>query len=54
MRKIGIKKTKWNIFLLFVIGLLIGVVMGLRQPVSETPKSAQSSVVQPVPAEVTK
>lgn len=34
-KKIGIKKTKMNIFWLFLIGLIIGVVIGLRQSVSE-------------------
>lgn len=33
--KFGIRKTKMNIFWLFLIGLLIGVVLGLRQPASE-------------------
>lgn len=32
MRKIGIKKTWGNIFLLLGIGFLIGIVFGLRQP----------------------
>ncbi len=31
MKKICIRKTKWNIFWLFVAGFLFGVVMGLRQ-----------------------
>ncbi len=35
MRRIGIRKTKWNIFILFIIGLVIGLVIGLRQPVPE-------------------
>lgn len=34
-KKIGIKKTKMNIFWLFLIGLIIGVVIGLRQSVSD-------------------
>lgn len=34
-KKIGIKKTKMNIFWLFLIGLIVGVVIGLRQSVSE-------------------
>ena len=32
-RKFGIKRTKMNIFWLFLIGLLIGIVFGLRQPI---------------------
>ena len=32
MKKFGIKKTKMNIFWLLVLGLIIGVVLGLRQP----------------------
>lgn len=33
MKKFGIRKTKTNIVLLFLIGVLIGVIIGLRQPV---------------------
>jgi len=36
MKKFGIKKTKMNIFWLLVVGLAIGVVLGLRQPVPQT------------------
>ncbi len=32
MKKIGIKKTWGNIIMLFVIGMVIGAVIGLRQP----------------------
>lgn len=32
--KFGIRKTKTNIFWLFAAGLLIGLIFGLRQPVS--------------------
>ena len=32
MKKICIKKTWGNIFLLFVIGMMVGIVAGLRQP----------------------
>lgn len=35
MRRIGIKKTWGNIFILFIVGMIIGIVIGLRQPVSE-------------------
>ncbi len=52
MRRIGIKKTKWNIFLLFVIGLIIGVALGLRQPVSNDAVVVSETVVQPVAQEV--
>lgn len=31
-QKFGIRKTKMNIFWLLVVGLVIGVVVGLRQP----------------------
>lgn len=48
MRKIGIKKTWGNIIILFVIGLLVGVVIGLRQPTSEP--TAELAVVQEMPA----
>ena len=47
MRRIGIKKTKWNIFILFIIGLVIGAVIGLRQPVSEP--TAELIMVQEMP-----
>lgn len=33
MKKFGIRKTKTNIVLLFLIGVLVGVIIGLRQPV---------------------
>ena len=36
MKKIGIKKTKMNIFWLLVVGLAIGVILGLRQPMPQT------------------
>ena len=41
-QKFGIKKTKMNIFWLFVLGLLIGVVFGLRNqgPMPEVPETA--------------
>lgn len=35
MKKFCIKKTKGNIILLFVVGILIGIVIGLRQPTPE-------------------
>lgn len=38
---IGIRKTKMNIFLLFVAGMVVGVVLGLRQPVKETTTETQ-------------
>lgn len=40
MKKIGIKKTWGNIIMLFVIGMVIGVVIALRQPM---PVKKQSS-----------
>ena len=45
-QKFGIKKTKMNIFLLFLAGLLIGVIIALRQPM---PKQQR---IQIVPAQV--
>lgn len=42
MKKIGIRRTWGNIILLFVIGMGIGVVIGLRQPTGEViPPTAQ-------------
>lgn len=35
MKKFGIKKTWGNIILLFIIGVVIGAVIGLRQPMSQ-------------------
>ena len=43
MKKFGIRKTKMNIFWLLVLGLIIGVVLGLRQPMP----SPQVSVATP-------
>ena len=43
MKKFGIKRTKMNIFWLLMAGLLIGVVLGLRQPMP----SPQVSVATP-------
>lgn len=40
--KIGIRKTKSNIFWLFLAGLLFGVILGLRQP-ADSQKSISSS-----------
>lgn len=42
-QKFGIRKTKMNIFWLFLIGLLIGLVIGLRQPMP-TADAAPSAV----------
>ena len=43
-KKFGIRKTKMNIFWLFVFGMLFGAVLGLRQP---TPNQvATTSVVE--------
>lgn len=43
MKKIGIKKTWGNIVLLFVIGMIVGIVIGLRQPMpSKTPSVVQT------------
>lgn len=42
--KLGIRKTKANIFWLFVMGLLIGLIMGLRQPIADKiPESGQAT-----------
>ena len=41
-KKFGIRKTKMNIFWLFLFGLLIGVVCALRQP---APTRAQTEQV---------
>lgn len=45
MKKFCIKKTKGNIILLFVIGMLIGIILGLRQPIPEA-----DSMSEPVQA----
>ena len=47
-QKFGIRKTKMNIFWLLVVGLLIGLVLGLRQPMNTQPVNGQSSVTQGV------
>lgn len=46
--KIAIKKTKMNIFWLLVLGLLIGLVFGLRRPMPavEQAKSVTQEVVK--------
>ena len=46
-QKFGIKKTKMNIFWLFVFGLLIGVVFGLRhsKPVTTVEQIAEVETV---------
>ena len=47
-QKFGIRKTKMNIFWLLVVGLLIGLVLGLRQPMNTQTVNNQSSVTQEV------
>lgn len=43
MKKMGIKKTWGNIIMLFVIGMVIGIVIGLRQPMpAKSPDSNQN------------
>lgn len=44
MKKIGIKKTWGNIIMLFVIGMVIGIVIGLRQPMPSKALSAAQAV----------
>lgn len=51
MKKIGIRKTKMNIFWLLVIGLIIGVVVGLRQPM---PAQTAPQTTQPINMEAKK
>ena len=46
-QKFGIRKTKMNIFWLLVVGLLIGLVLGLRQPAPNA-ASSQLSLIQEV------
>lgn len=49
MKKFCVKKTKGNIILLFVVGMLIGVVIGLRQPAPEvkpTPTASDTALTQ--------
>ena len=47
-QKFGIRKTKMNIFWLFVVGLLIGLVFGLRQPTNANTVNQQRTVTQGV------
>ena len=47
-KKFGIRKTKMNIFWLLVIGILIGLVLGLRQPMPNQEVSGQVSFVKEV------
>ena len=44
--KFGIRKTKMNIFWLFLAGLLVGVIIGLRQPMpsENIPETQQKPV----------
>lgn len=44
MKKFGIKKTWGNIILLFCIGMIIGAVVALRQPVPQPEVNAASPV----------
>ena len=46
-QKFGIRKTKMNIFWLFIAGLLIGVIIALRQPM---PTQQQQRLVIRQPA----
>ena len=49
MKKWGIKKTKGNIIILFLIGMLIGIVLGLRAPLPQkTEHTDPQNIVQPV------
>ena len=48
MKQWGIRKTKMNIFWLLVVGLLIGLVLGLRQPVNNSAAHQQQTVTQGV------
>ena len=48
MKQWGIRKTKMNIFWLLVVGLLIGLVLGLRQPVNNSAVNQQQTVTQGV------
>ena len=43
-KKFGIRKTKMNIFWLFVLGLLIGVIGALRQPMPAQQQTEQVAV----------
>ena len=43
-KKFGIRKTKMNIFLLFVFGLLFGVFCALRQPAPTQQQTEQVAV----------
>ena len=47
MKRWGIRKTKMNIFWLLVIGVLVGLVIGLRQQTPDTATS-QFSLIQEV------
>ena len=47
-KKFGIRKTKMNIFWLLVVGLLIGLVIGLRQPMDSNTVNHQPNVTQEV------
>ena len=43
-KKFGIRKTKMNIFWLLLLGILIGVVLGIRQPVPQIEKITEVSI----------
>ena len=47
-QKFGIRKTKMNIFWLLVVGLLIGLVVGLRQPMNTDTVNQQQTMTQGV------
>lgn len=49
-QKFGIKKTKMNIFWLFIFGLLAGVVIGLRSQ-GPTPIDEQTPVATEIVSE---
>lgn len=42
MKKFGIKKTWGNIILLFCVGMIVGIVVALRQPIPQP----QTALVQ--------
>lgn len=43
-KKFGIRKTKMNIFWLFVFGMLIGLIFALRQPQPTQQQTEQITV----------
>ena len=51
-RSICIRKTKTNIFLLFLLGLVIGGILGLRQGAAPTGTSSEADILVPMNATV--